>query len=93
MFHNVPAKLSRSAEQRPSNLAHLMMRFVWGLAMYDYPFFILTISQDRLPACATRGMDVVVHAYSPSIPNTAGNVLRPKWPSWTSQKPSLIAHS
>jgi hypothetical protein len=36
----IPAKLSRSATQHPSNSAHLMRRFVRGLSTCVYQFFI-----------------------------------------------------
>jgi hypothetical protein len=36
----IPAKLSRSAKQHPSNSAHLLRRFVRGLSIYVYQFFI-----------------------------------------------------
>jgi hypothetical protein len=39
-LRNIPAKLGRSAKQHPSNLAHFMRRFVRGLSIYVYPFFI-----------------------------------------------------
>jgi hypothetical protein len=35
-----PAKLSRSAKQHPSKSAHLLRRFVRGLSIYVYQFFI-----------------------------------------------------
>jgi hypothetical protein len=38
----IPAKLSRSAKQHPSNSAHLMRRFVRGLSIYVYQFVIPT---------------------------------------------------
>jgi hypothetical protein len=38
-FHNIPAKLSRSAKQYPSKSAHLMMRFVRGLSICVCLFF------------------------------------------------------
>jgi hypothetical protein len=41
-FHITPAKLSRSAKQHPSNSAHLMRRFVRGLSVHVYQFFIPT---------------------------------------------------
>jgi hypothetical protein len=38
---NIPAKPSRSAKQDPSNSAHRKRRFVLGLSIYVYQFFIL----------------------------------------------------
>jgi hypothetical protein len=38
----IPAKLSRSAKQHPSNSAHLVRRFVQGLSIYVDQFFIPT---------------------------------------------------
>jgi hypothetical protein len=37
----IPAPLSRSAKQHPSKSAHLMRRFVRGLSICVYQFFIL----------------------------------------------------
>jgi hypothetical protein len=41
-FHNIPAKLSRIDKQHPSNSAHFMRRFVRGLSICTYQFFIPT---------------------------------------------------
>jgi hypothetical protein len=38
----IPAKLSRSAKQHPSKSAHLVRRFVRGLSIHVYQFFIPT---------------------------------------------------
>jgi hypothetical protein len=35
-FRIIPAKLSRSVKQHPSNSAHLMRRFVRGISIYGY---------------------------------------------------------
>jgi hypothetical protein len=39
--HNIPAKLSRSAKQHPSYLAHFMSGLVRGLSTCDYQFSIV----------------------------------------------------
>jgi hypothetical protein len=36
----IPAQLSRSAKQHPSKSTHLLIRFVRGLSIYVYQFFI-----------------------------------------------------
>jgi hypothetical protein len=36
VFRNIPTKLSPSAKQDPSNLAHLTKQFVRGLSIYAY---------------------------------------------------------
>jgi hypothetical protein len=71
-----PAKLSRSAKQHPSNSAHLMRRFVRGLPVYVYQFFISIDFRAQFPTRATRGAVVVGTNTYPSIPNTTVNVMR-----------------
>jgi hypothetical protein len=51
----IPAKLSRSAKQHPSNSAHLIRRFVRGLSIYIDQSFILTDFRPYFPTRATRG--------------------------------------
>jgi hypothetical protein len=72
-----PAKLSRSAKQHPSNAAHIMRRFVRGLSIHVYQFFIPTDFRAEFPTRATRGAGVGGTSTYPSIPNTTVNVMRP----------------
>jgi hypothetical protein len=78
----IPAKLSRSAKQHPSNSAHHMRRFVRGFSIYAYQFFIPTDLQTQFPMCATCGAGVIGTSTYPSIPNV--NVMRPERASSTS---------
>jgi hypothetical protein len=73
----IPAKLSRSAKQHPSETAHLLRRFVRGLSIYFYKFFITIDLRAQFPTSATRGAGVVGTSTYPSIPNTTVNVIRP----------------
>jgi hypothetical protein len=69
-----------------------MRRFVRGLSIYVYQFFIPTDLQAQLPTCATRGAGVVGTSKYPSIPNTIVNAMRPKRSSWTSPLPKANRH-
>jgi hypothetical protein len=51
---------------------------------FQYQFFIPNDLQAQSPMCATRGAGLVGKPTYPSNPNTTVNVMRPKWPSWTS---------
>jgi hypothetical protein len=73
----IPAKLSRSAKQHPSNSAHPMRQFLRALSIYVYQFFISTDFRAYFPTRATRGAGVVGTSTYPSIPNTTVNVMRP----------------
>jgi hypothetical protein len=72
----IPAKLSRNAKQHPSNAAHLMRRFVRGLSICIYQFFIPIEFRAYFPTRATRGAGVVGTNTYPSIPNTTVNAMR-----------------
>jgi hypothetical protein len=61
-----------------------MGRFVRGLSIYDFEFFIPTYLQAKVLSCAPRGAGVVGTSTYPSIPDTTVHVMRPKRPSWTS---------
>jgi hypothetical protein len=76
-FHIIPAQPSRSAKQIPSNSARLKRRFVRGLSIYVYKFFIPTDLQIQFPMCATRAAGVVGASTYPNIPNTTVNVMPP----------------
>jgi hypothetical protein len=76
-FRIIPVKLSRIAKQHSSNSAHLMMRFLQGLSMHVYQFFVHTCFYALLQTRATRGAGVVGTSTYPSITNTTVNVLRP----------------
>jgi hypothetical protein len=91
-FRNIPAKVSRSAKQHLSNLAHFMRRFVLGLSIYFYQVFIPNDIQAQFPMRVTRGVGVVGTSTYPSIPNTTVNVMRPKRPSWTSSLTKANRH-
>jgi hypothetical protein len=73
----IPAQLSRSAKQHTSKSAHLLRRFVRGLSIYVYQFFIPIDLRAQFPTRATRGAGVVGTSTYPSIPNTTVNVMRP----------------
>jgi hypothetical protein len=58
-FRIIPAMLSRSAKQHPSNSAHLMRRFVRGLSICIYQLFVPIDFRAQFPTRATRGAVVV----------------------------------
>jgi hypothetical protein len=59
IFDTTHAKLSRSAKHHLSSSAHLMMRFVLGLSIYIYQFYIPIDLQAQFPTCATREAGVI----------------------------------